>query len=639
MRIPLPGPRGPRVQRLEAAAARHPALYKLRLALLAIAGDALLTFFQVFPYVVGIVIGMLWYPHPLILWCGALAILILIWALRPATRLSGTPLARDAAPELHAAIDRLKATLDVGARIEVALSDEMNAFVQESRGLFGILGVKRRMSLGIPLLALLDRDEAEAVIAHELGHFSRRHGRLGHWLYRAHVGWLAHAAEVDRDSSALDRLGAEIARMFVPFFALRSMIWSRRCEYEADADAARATSGEALASALMRLAVYDQWSRARLSAIIGEWQRTEAGPPRDFLARIDAALVAEAPGTMREIAAEVLAVPASWRDTHPPIAVRAAALAVAAAARPRGETAGVTILGDLWATARAGHDERWHDAIRADWLAAHARWTLVDKALVEAPNGVAEAWPTGERLARARAIRRLDPARGMTELATLAAAFPSDRAVQFALASVHLADDHPDGERMIMAVADADPRFRVPAYERLARYCRRRDDLAGEEQWLARLEAAGARRQRAFEMAFAALEGGRMAASGRPVHVHACLARACEADPVITAAWLLGGGVALATAKTPHAATLEVDALVLVVEPFHCAVATDVQAKRRDFAAVLADLTPVEAEALVVCYYATEPLPAPLAAVVASLPAHCSWRRTPAAPQTASGTS
>ena len=49
MRIFLPPPAPEELQRLEAAAAARPRLYRLRLALLALAGDAILTFVRVLP--------------------------------------------------------------------------------------------------------------------------------------------------------------------------------------------------------------------------------------------------------------------------------------------------------------------------------------------------------------------------------------------------------------------------------------------------------------------------------------------------------------------------------------------------------------------------------------------------------------
>src|SRR5262245_20472499 len=192
MRISLPPPAPEDVRRLEAAAAARPKLYRMRLALLALAGDAILTFVRTLPLAAPIAFGALFANNAFIYAIAALAIIVLIWVMRPGYRDSGKSIERKDAPELHAALDSLKTKLDVGRQMDVRLDDEINASAREARGFFGFIGTRRVLTLGVPLLALLGKEEMRAVIAHEFGHFSRRHGRLGHWLYQAHLGWLSH---------------------------------------------------------------------------------------------------------------------------------------------------------------------------------------------------------------------------------------------------------------------------------------------------------------------------------------------------------------------------------------------------------------------------------------------------------------
>ena len=124
-------------------------------------------------------------------------------------------------------------SFDLTDGLSVAEFDaELNASAAETRGLFGVLGTRRVLTLGVPLLGTLSREELMAVIAHEYGHFSRRHGRLGHWLYRARVGWLRYAEHVDESDSTFYRAAAWYAARFVPYFSARSFVHSRQCEYE-----------------------------------------------------------------------------------------------------------------------------------------------------------------------------------------------------------------------------------------------------------------------------------------------------------------------------------------------------------------------------------------------------------------------
>src|SRR5262245_22353070 len=317
MRISLPPPAPEDIRRLEAAAAARPGLYRARLALLAIAGDAVLTFIRVLPFGGPILIGAIFVNHAAIYALAAAALLLLIWVMRPGYRdAGGTNIARPDAPELHAVLDDLKTRLDVGGRLDVRLEDEFNAGAREARGLFGLVGTRRVLTLGLPLLALLGRDEARAIIAHEFGHFSRRHGRLGHWLYWAHYDWLSHADQIDRDSSALDRAGAVLAGIFAPAFSRRAMVWSRRCEYEADADAARAVGAAPVVGALARLGRFDAWHAETFPHIVRDWQRAEPVAPDDYLQRLIAAFEAASPDTLAALAADDASRSGAWLDTH-----------------------------------------------------------------------------------------------------------------------------------------------------------------------------------------------------------------------------------------------------------------------------------------------------------------------------------
>jgi Zn-dependent protease with chaperone function len=224
-------------------------------------------------------IGVLLVNNAFIYALAAISIVFLPWVMRPGCRDSGKRIEPKDAPELYAALDDLKMKLDVNGRMEVRLDDEVNSGAREARGLFGLVGTRRVLTLGVPLLTLLGKDETRAVIAHEFGHFSRRHGRLGHWPYRAHLGWLSHAEQIDEDSSILDRAGATIAESFVPAFSRRAMVWSRRCEYEADADAAGEVGGEHLVSGLARLGVFSAGHAEELPRVTHRWQGAEPTAP------------------------------------------------------------------------------------------------------------------------------------------------------------------------------------------------------------------------------------------------------------------------------------------------------------------------------------------------------------------------
>jgi len=131
------------------------------------------------------------------------------------------------------------------------------------------LGRARRIVFFDTLLARLSGEEVEAVLAHELGHFKRRHilkrivfgfalSLAGLWL----LGWLARqpwfyqglgvTPAADRDALALLLFLLVLPTFTFLLHPLASLV-SRRHEFEADAYAARQSSARHLVSALVKL--------------------------------------------------------------------------------------------------------------------------------------------------------------------------------------------------------------------------------------------------------------------------------------------------------------------------------------------------------------------------------------------------
>jgi len=132
-------------------------------------------------------------------------------------------------------------------------------------------GRTRRIVFFDTLLARLDGDEIEAVLAHELGHFARRHivKRIalslgGALLFFALLGWLAQQPWFYVSLGVLPRLdGPNDAMALILFFLVVPVFtfmltplaswYSRRDEFEADRYAAQQSSPQQLVSALVKL--------------------------------------------------------------------------------------------------------------------------------------------------------------------------------------------------------------------------------------------------------------------------------------------------------------------------------------------------------------------------------------------------
>jgi len=132
-------------------------------------------------------------------------------------------------------------------------------------------GKSRRIVFFDTLLARLNPDEIEAVLAHELGHFAKRHiiKRIllsfgAALLFFAVLGWLAQQPWFYEGLGVLPRLdGRNDAMALVLFFLAIPVFtfmltpvaswYSRRDEFEADRYAATQSSPDRLVSALVKL--------------------------------------------------------------------------------------------------------------------------------------------------------------------------------------------------------------------------------------------------------------------------------------------------------------------------------------------------------------------------------------------------
>jgi len=157
-------------------------------------------------------------------------------------------LPEDEYQEIHRAVDRLCREMDLEKpRMMVADMGVPNAFAVGRKG----AGV---VVLSTELMALLDQDELEGVIAHELAHIRNRDvvmmvmGQSVASIVGI-VAWIAVSRQ--RGGFFLGLIASQLAQMLALVFVFAI---SRYREYVADADAARAIGrGEPLARALEKI--------------------------------------------------------------------------------------------------------------------------------------------------------------------------------------------------------------------------------------------------------------------------------------------------------------------------------------------------------------------------------------------------
>jgi len=401
------------IQRLEAEARRAPAAYRMRVALLAGLGFAILglaVLLALAPLLL-IAYGILRSPsevdpmaYVFLVAQVVFAALILraLWFRIAAP--DGHRLLPDEAPTLWAEIERLRLEAGAPPLAGVVIDASLNAAAASCPRALGLLGEQHYLVLGLPLLRVLDREELAAVIAHEFGHFRGGHGRFSAWIYRLRRGW-------EGVDAALARMGHGLAwallrpffRWYFPYFDASSFVLAREDEYAADAAAARVVGGESLISALIRVEHAAHWLQRRYWTPMQARMRAQPQPPLSISAEtarwlgeappIDASRVVAAAES--DLAANDEAGDAHFEDTHPTLPQRIAAIGAPAALRARGDAALAMFADTAIAKIERMLDADWRKAIEPIWREQYAA-AAADRAQFEAmerrePADAAEA--------------------------------------------------------------------------------------------------------------------------------------------------------------------------------------------------------------------------------------------------------
>lgn len=232
----------------------------------------------------------------------------------------GVVLSPTDAPELWATVRELAEVAQTRVPDEIRLVAEVNAAVSEETRLLGLIGGKRHLYIGVPLLQAMNVAQMRSILGHELGHYSQQHTRLGAVTYRGRTAIMATVQELS--GNVVGWLLKQYAKVYV----LVSAAVSRRQELEADEISVRVAGRATAQSALREVPLVDSaWTFYERQYIGLGWENGYAPTSADVFggfARILEARDAEL-ASMRE---ETPDEEHSRWDTHPAIGLRIAAM-------------------------------------------------------------------------------------------------------------------------------------------------------------------------------------------------------------------------------------------------------------------------------------------------------------------------
>jgi Zn-dependent protease with chaperone function len=328
------------IQKLEVSAAKNRSLYQFKVFLLTILGYA---------YFVGLILSVL-VPIGVVGWLvwmspAVFARLLLFtakfwWALIPGLGLffgfigsaiksitakvpdpEGSELTRAEAPELFDFVERTCANLQSKKPEKILITDNFNAAVV-TMPRFGIFGQKVLLLIGLPIMKALSPEQFKAVLAHEIGHISGKHGAFAKWAYQMRESW----GRLIDSQAVTDHKFASLYKGFVdwffPYFTAYSFVLMREHEKDADRDAARIVGSRPLGEALIlletkgRVLEDDFWRGVHQENISNEM------PTEQLFTRMLGILAFVDEEQSVSSLSKAVSVPTDFNDTHPALADR-----------------------------------------------------------------------------------------------------------------------------------------------------------------------------------------------------------------------------------------------------------------------------------------------------------------------------
>jgi Zn-dependent protease with chaperone function len=210
---------------------------------------------------------------------------------------------------------------------EIRLTADVNASVHEDSRLLGLLPGKRRMFLGVPLLIGLTPAQLDAVLAHELGHYSHQDTRLAGLIHRGRAS-MVNTIRLYAKTTGPGGVLYQLYRRYAEHYLRTTEAISRQQELAADLASARIAGRDNAAGALRQLPALDAGFGFYLDHYAGAGRQVGLRPTaQEFLGGLhrllaDPARAAELDAIRRNLPQDN---PTPY-DSHPPLAQRVAAI-------------------------------------------------------------------------------------------------------------------------------------------------------------------------------------------------------------------------------------------------------------------------------------------------------------------------
>lgn len=239
---------------------------------------------------------------------------------------AGIVLTKDDAPKLFQTLEELAVAMKAPRFDTVILDHQWNASVV-SVSKTALPGFKRRhiLHIGLPLLISLDDQQIKAILAHEISHISESDTTLGAKVYRLEAQWGQLMNSIKDDDDFTQKLFSKFLNWYYPRFLAFTFVLRRQEEYIADANAAKATSNQTAAEALILIHTVGSYLYEELIPKALEQAEKNQEEPKplsnlyQFISNFDSTAV-------QSYLNEELKVETQYHNSHPSLADRLQAL-------------------------------------------------------------------------------------------------------------------------------------------------------------------------------------------------------------------------------------------------------------------------------------------------------------------------
>ena len=335
----------------------------------------------------------------------------------------GTLVEVEDAPALFRVIEEVRCKLDTAPIHSVRFDGDVNAgFVQLPR--FGIFGWTRcYLVIGVPLLLGLSSDDLKAILVHELGHFSRNHGRFASWIYSVNQTWEHFLQESKLRQGGANELIIFCGEWYLRQLRAHSFMLKRTHEYEADQCMAELCGKTHTAQSLVHLSVFTKFVNERVWPDLWRQAKVKPEPPFDVFDQMRAVIKGGwTTADDDEWRKEAFAESSDCFDYHPSLSERVAALdeqsealqklgspSRSSATSEQQPSAADQLIGAHFDSIVAQVNENWRKSVQSNWRARYRDEQTKRKHLAAMQETSDKASATADEISEyARLVRELD---------------------------------------------------------------------------------------------------------------------------------------------------------------------------------------------------------------------------------------